>query len=75
MRIYSVENLNKAFEEPTIVNAENAKEAIKKAFGIANVKQDKYGNILVRGIIDTRYGGAYIRTWVYKEEICKEINS
>lgn len=67
MRLYSVENINKVFDKPIKVYAETAKEAIKKAFGIENVRQDKYGNIVVCGVCSIGEKYARVMRWVYKE--------
>ena len=67
MRLYRVENINKVFDKPVKVYAETAREAIKKAFGIENVRQDRYGNIVVCGVCNKREDNPRVMRWVYKE--------
>ena len=67
MRLYRVENISKVFDEPVKVYAETAREAIKKAFGIENVRQDRYGNIVVYGVCNKREDNPRVMCWVYKE--------
>ena len=67
MRLYTVVNIDKPFEMPVRVYAETAREAIKKAFGIENVRQDKYGNIVVCGVCNKREDNPRVMLWVYKE--------
>lgn len=68
MRKYRVENIDKWSDPPIFVEAENAKEAIKKALGIENVKQDRTGNILVKSNV-AREESPYSHwaSWVYRE--------
>ena len=67
MRLYRVVNINKAFDKPVDVYADTARKAIKGAFGIENVRRDKYGNIVVYGVCNVGEKYARVVRWVYKE--------
>ena len=67
MRTYTVEDINRPLTDPIIiVYANTAKEAIKKVYRVENVKQDKYGNIIVKTLINTGKMEALIREQLEK---------
>lgn len=69
MRIYRVEDINKWYEQPKLVEAENTRHAIKLALGIENVVRDNSGNILVKAnVVSDESPYARWQSWVYREK-------